>query len=150
MAYVLDTDSTSNFLEQGRNTSALRERVIAETPANIYITVITLEEILGGILNALTKARSAPRNAQKIIFFSAKLQQFAQDLLAFQILPYDEVAEEQFKQIPAPVRRKNSQDCHIAAIALSHGFTVVTSNTQDFEKIPGVSLADWMLEPPPL
>ena len=148
MPYILDTDSTSNYLEQKRSAAHLRDRVRAEPPANIYITVVTLEEILTGILDGLSRARSAPRNVQKIMVFSARLREFTQNLAAFQILPYDEAAEEIFNQIPANVRHKHSQDCAIAAIALAHGFTLVTSNTQDFEKIPGVPLVDWMRVPP--
>ena len=148
MPYVLDTDSASNYLDQRRSAAPLRDRVRAEPPTNIYITVVTLEEVLKGILEGLNRARSAPRNVQKIILFSAKLREFTQNLAAFQILPYDEAAEEIFNQIPAPVRRKHSQDCAIAAIALVRGFTLVTSNTQDFEKIPNISLVDWMREPP--
>jgi tRNA(fMet)-specific endonuclease VapC len=34
-------------------------------------------------------------------------------------------------------------DLQIAAIALAHGCTVVTHNTSEFSRIPGLTLEDW-------
>ena len=36
-------------------------------------------------------------------------------------------------------------DLQIAAIALAHGLTVVTHNIQEFARIPGLKLEDWLL-----
>jgi tRNA(fMet)-specific endonuclease VapC len=34
-------------------------------------------------------------------------------------------------------------DLLIAAVALAHGLTVVTHNTSEFGRVPGLSIADW-------
>ena len=130
--YLLDTDTVSNYLDKRRGQAALRDRVAAEPPQNIWISIVTVEEIVQGVLGLLHKARSHPRNADKIILFSGLLESTLRDLMAFQILPYDRSAEASFGAIPAHIRRRHSQDCHIAAIAISQGFTVVTSNTRHF------------------
>jgi tRNA(fMet)-specific endonuclease VapC len=35
-------------------------------------------------------------------------------------------------------------DLQIAAIALVHGLTLVTHNVQDFNRIPGLHMVDWL------
>lgn len=36
-------------------------------------------------------------------------------------------------------------DVQIAAIALEHGLTLVTHNTSEFGRVPGLNLVDWEL-----
>ncbi len=36
-------------------------------------------------------------------------------------------------------------DMQIAAIALANGFTLVTNNTSEFSRVPGLMLEDWQL-----
>ena len=36
-------------------------------------------------------------------------------------------------------------DLQIAAIALAHDLTVVTHNTREFARVPGLKLEDWLL-----
>jgi tRNA(fMet)-specific endonuclease VapC len=45
--------------------------------------------------------------------------------------------------MPAPIKRIGARDCQIAAIAISLGFTVITRNTRDFQRIPDVKFEDW-------
>ena len=37
-------------------------------------------------------------------------------------------------------------DLWIAATALAHGATLVTNNTAEFSRVPGLQLEDWTLE----
>jgi tRNA(fMet)-specific endonuclease VapC len=36
-------------------------------------------------------------------------------------------------------------DLLLAATAIAHNLTLVTHNTRDFEKIPGLRLEDWLI-----
>jgi tRNA(fMet)-specific endonuclease VapC len=38
-----------------------------------------------------------------------------------------------------------STDLWIAATAIAYGMTLVTHNTRDYEQLPGLSLADWVV-----
>lgn len=143
--YLLDTDAVSNYLDKRRGNELLRKRIEQTPPETIWISIVTFEEIIRGILNLLNQARKHPRNAVKIVEYYRVLQNLAQDLNYFQILPYDTAAETKYQTIPAAVRQQHSQDSHIAAIALAHDFTVITLNTRHFSKIPDLRTEDWSL-----
>jgi tRNA(fMet)-specific endonuclease VapC len=72
------------------------------------------------------------------------LQQFFADLPS---LPFDDVAAERCGRIRAEVLTKGTPvgpyDLQIAGIALTRGLTVVTHNTREFSRIPGLALEDW-------
>ena len=141
--YLLDTDTVSNYLDRRRGNKRLRQRIEQEAPETIWISIITFEEIMKGVLNLLNQARKHPRNAVKIVAYYRLLQNLANDLGYFQILPYDTDAEVKYQDIPAAVRQQHPQDSHIAAIALANDFTLITSNTRHFSKIPGLRTEDW-------
>ena len=143
--YLLDTDAVSNYLDKRRGNELLRKRIEQTSPETIWISIITFEEIIRGILNLLNQARKHPRNAVKIVEYYKMLQSLAQDLNYFQILPYDTTAETKYQAIPAAVLQQHSQDCHIAAIALARNFTVITLNNRHFSKIPDLRTEDWSL-----
>ncbi len=67
-----------------------------------------------------------------------------------QVLLIDERAAEQFGRFKALLRRAGRPigdiDLFIAGVAVRHGLTVVTNNTEHFARIPDLSLENW-LEP---
>ncbi len=141
--YLLDTDTVSNYLDKRRGNEQLRQRIEQASPETIWISIITFEEIIRGILSLLNQARKHPRNAVKVVEYYRLLQSLAQDLGSFQILPYDTAAEAKYRDIPPAVRQQHPQDSHIAAIALAHDLTLITLNTRHFSKIPDLRTEDW-------
>src|SRR5579859_683240 len=113
--YLLDTDTVSNYLDKRRGSERLRQRMEQVSPETIWISIITFEEIMKGILNLLNQARKHPRNAVKIIEYYGLLQHLARDLGYFRILPFDTTAEAKYQDIPPTVRQQHPQDSHIAA-----------------------------------
>lgn len=144
--YILDTDAASNYLDKRRNNPALRARIDAQVPGTVFISIITVEELLKGILALLNSARKHPRNAHKLIQYYNGLLKLTRDLTDFATLPYDEYSEAQFQKVPANIRTRCSQDCQIAAIAAKLDYIVVTSNAQDYDKIGIARHVDWMSE----
>ena len=64
-------------------------------------------------------------------------------------LPLDEKVMEIFGQLKAELRRKGQPigdiDLLIAGVAISHNLTLVTNNTKHFERIPNMSLENWLV-----
>jgi tRNA(fMet)-specific endonuclease VapC len=67
---------------------------------------------------------------------------------ALTVLPFDEPADQHYADIRTALERAGtpigSHDLFIAAHARSRGMTLVTHNTREFERVPGLSVEDWM------
>jgi tRNA(fMet)-specific endonuclease VapC len=51
--YLLDTNTVSNFLDQQRHSPQLTQKILSTPPEHIFISIITVEEILRGALAAI-------------------------------------------------------------------------------------------------
>ena len=65
----------------------------------------------------------------------------------FDVLPFDLAAAEQAAKARAHLERQGTPigpvDTMIAGIALSQNLTVVTLNTREFERVPGLRVENW-------
>ena len=59
------------------------------------------------------------------------------------VLPFDAAAAAVYDTLVAQRVRLRRMDLRIAAIALARGLVVVTRNTQDFGRVPGLQIEDW-------
>ncbi len=68
-------------------------------------------------------------------------------LAPFPSLPFDDQAADHYGQIRASLEQQGQKigpnDLMIAAIARTHGLTVVTRNTREFQRVPGVAVEPW-------
>lgn len=68
-------------------------------------------------------------------------------LAIYPSLPFDSNCVPQYARIRDHLEREGSRiganDLLIAAIALTHGLTVVTNNTDEFNRVPGLCVEDW-------
>jgi tRNA(fMet)-specific endonuclease VapC len=136
---LLDTDTVSLLLRTPENYPDLVQR-IRQTPGDdIYISAITVGEVMEGAL-ALVR-RLQPRDQESLGY--KLLVEYFQALQTFAILPYDSEAELHFQEFPARIRRLGRGDCQIAAIALQNNATVITRNCRHFSEIPGLKFEDW-------
>ena len=64
-------------------------------------------------------------------------------------LPYDNAAADQFVSVRRHLESLGQvigpYDLQIAAIALVHGCTIVTHNTGEFSRVPGLTIEDWQV-----
>lgn len=137
--YLLDTSIVSNFLDERRYYPQLTARILNLPPEQIFISIITVEEILQGALASVQKAKRKPSVAKAYQYFEALFSA----LHRFQILPYTIEAENIYQSLPSKIKRIGTQDCRIAAIAYASNLTIVTVNVNDFVTIGLTDVEDW-------
>ena len=78
-----------------------------------------------------------------VILGYQQLENLLADYTQAQVLPFAEAADEVFRELKQQKIRVGTMDLRIGAIGIANGMTVLTSNTVDFEKNPGLSFEDW-------
>lgn len=133
MSFLLDTNILSAHL---RRPSGLAHRFFQHS-GRLYTSSVVLAELFVWAYN-----RPDPTKVLKSI-----------DELLFEevsLLNYDRDCANEFGRIRIELRQTGVEvptvDLMIASVALVYDLTLVTHNTQDFQKIPGLRLEDW-LEP---
>jgi len=134
--HVLDTDILSLFQ---RGHPVVCQCVAATAPADLAITVITVEEQLSGWYTLL---RSTTRPDQLSIIYQS-LADSIPFLAQFTIVSFAEPAMARFDSLVALKLNVRKMDLRIAAIALERGATVVARNVRDFQRIPRLVVEDW-------
>ncbi len=138
---LLDTNVISEFMRPGPE-PAVVAWLDAQRWSALWTCVVTRAEIELGL--ALM-----PAGKRQMALAASAKSLFSEDL-AGRCLPFDERVVEAYVQILADRTRAGRpisiEDAQIAAIALSHGLTLATRNTRDFDAIEGLSLINpWQL-----
>ena len=136
--WILDTDHVSLF--QRRNPFIV-QRVNGVKFEEIAITIITVEEQLGGRFNLIRNASSS----DKLVLAYANFQANLEFLKPVNLLPFSEAAGNIYNELVKQRIRVGTQDLRIAAITLSVNGILVTRNWKDFEKVPNLRLEDWSI-----
>ncbi|HET6383714.1 MAG TPA: type II toxin-antitoxin system VapC family toxin [Armatimonadota bacterium] len=137
--FLLDTDTFSLFFRQRDQPTLLVQRITSLPPEQIFVSIVTVEEIIGGAFAVIRRERPLRRGADGYRL----LQHLLVDIGRFQILSFDNDCLARFLALPPVVRRIGSADCMIGVCAVLHGLTIVTRNLRDFSLIPGVVTDDW-------
>jgi tRNA(fMet)-specific endonuclease VapC len=136
MKYLLDTNICIALIRQ--KPAALIHRLTAIEPGEVGISSITLAELIYGAVKS-----TRPEQNQ------AALEQF---LLPLELVDFDGSAALAYGQIRAELERDGksieSMDMLIAAHAMSLSSILVTNNTREFGRIPGLILEDWISKTP--
>lgn len=131
MKYLLDTNICIFALKTP--SPALRQKLRATTPADIAVSAITAAELRFG-------ADNSSRKKENHRILDNFLDNFA-------VLTFDEPATRAYGEIRAVLRRKGKPvgplDTLIAAHAISANLTLVTNNTRELRRVPGLSVEDW-------
>jgi len=123
--------------------SPLGQRLLArldQAGQEVVTTVINVDEQLSGLFAAV-HSRHLPEDQ---ILPYAELIERVEFLAGFLILPWDLESSGRFHQMKAAKIRTGTMDLKIACIALVHGATLLTRNTVDFAKVPGLRFESWL------
>jgi tRNA(fMet)-specific endonuclease VapC len=133
--YMLDTNICIYVIKNHPPELRARFNSLAD---QLCISSVTLAELHFGA----EKSARRLENLQAILQFSARLE----------VLAFPEKAAAHYGQIRAEVQRLGTPvgplDMLIGAHARAEGLTIVTNNTREFRRLPGVRVENWVSEEP--
>lgn len=135
MTHLLDTNAWIAYL-RGKN-AALLIRLKAHAASDLGLCTIVLGELYYGAYH------SGAANV------TANLQLVEQLTRAFPVVGLDQRDAREYGKLREYLGSKGQligpNDLHIAATALANGLILVTHNTAEFSRVPGLTLEDWQV-----
>ena len=135
--YLPDTNACILYLRQ--SDPGLIQRIKMHRPDEIKLCSVVVGELYFGAF------RSPPK------YQAANLALLAQFLPLFASFPFEDTAAEIFGRIRADVVTRGMTlgpyDLQISAVALAENLTLVTHNTGEFSRVPGLRIEDWQTIP---
>lgn len=131
MNYLLDTNICIYLIK--KQPRHVLQQFEAHAIGDIGVSVITVAELQYGV----QKSRQPTQNQHA-------LEQF---LIPLAIVDFDYLAAASYGRIRAVLETQGTPigplDMLIAAQAVSLGITLVTNNTKEFSRVPGLKLTNW-------
>ncbi len=131
--YLLDTNACITYIND-RNSTVAR-RLAQLYPSRVFVCQIVKAELYYG-------AYKSSRREQNLDLLHRFFKQFAS-------LPFDDQAVEIYGDIRNELAKRGTpigpNDLIIAAIAVAHKAILVTHNTREFDRVPGLHVEDWAL-----
>ena len=132
MRFMLDTDSCIALIK--RKPAKMLDKLTSHAPGDIGLSTVTLAELRYGVAKSAQKERN-----------SQALDEF---LLPLEIADFDETTAGAYGEVRAALEKAGTPigplDTQIGAHALSLGAVLVTHNTREFRRIPGLTVEDWL------
>jgi predicted nucleic acid-binding protein len=143
--YILDTNIIRYSVSEASQYPLLEANIKAKGLPNLWLSVITAQELIRWHFEAVEESVSLPRRQAMEAYF------YFWDILRvirmFQIAQFNEEAYDHYLGMPGEV---DLADRRIAASALMMEFVVVTRNVKDFKAIqkvrPKLQFQNWVDE----
>ncbi|MBI4491474.1 MAG: PIN domain-containing protein [Chloroflexi bacterium] len=133
MAKIVDSSVLITLERRNLGLSHLRPS-LEKGDEKIALAAVTVSELLLGVY----RADSAARRLRRESFLDTILE-------AVPVLPFDLPVARTYGRIWSELAAQGQligiHDAQIAATALTHGWGVLTENTRDFQRVPGLSVA---------
>jgi tRNA(fMet)-specific endonuclease VapC len=137
--HLLDADTLTHLYHGHARAS---ERLRQCDDPDIGVTIVTKAEILRGRYDALLKAADGEQ-----VFRAQDLLRRTETLLAsLAIVLFADVAAHEFDRLrrQRAMKKIGHVDLLVASIALANRATLVTRNVWHFERVPNLSLDNWV------
>ena len=129
MRYLLDANAIIALLND--TTSPIARRVRRHVPRDFGVSAVVVHELYYGAF----KSQRVEQNVARV------------DALQFSVLEFDEEDARQAGQIRAHLASNGTPigpyDVLIAGQARARELTLVTHNTSEFQRVPGLKVEDW-------
>ena len=129
MRYLLDANAVIALLNETR--SPIARRVRRYSPRDIGISAVVTHELYYGAF----KSQRIEKNVARV------------DALQFPVLEFDQEDARQAGEVRAHLASKGTPiglyDVLIAGQAKARKLTLVTPNTTEFQRVPGLKVEDW-------
>lgn len=133
MAYAFDTCILIDVLRDRREGLRTRVQALADRAVDLHLSVVAFHELVVG---AAVSARPDYQR-ERVMALSA----------LFRVEPWTSEDAITAATLRADLRRRGETiglaDSLIAGQALNRGWTLVTSNIREFERVPDLILEDW-------
>lgn len=132
MRFMLDTDLCIALIK--RKPAIMLDKLTSHAPGDVGLSTVSLAELRYGVAKSAQKERN-----------SQALDEF---LLPLEIADFDEMSAGSYGEVRAALENAGTPigplDTQIGAHALSLGAVLVTQNTREFRRIPGLAVEDWL------
>ena len=132
--FCLDTNVIIDASHK-KTAAQIRSRFEKLRPEEICIPAIVVAELEFGAMHSDN--------------YKKNMEVITEIIAPYKIIPFTEKEAVVYGQIREQLTRKGTpigpNDMLIAATALAYGATLVTHNTGEFNRVPGLALADWRL-----
>ncbi len=132
--FLLDTNIVSKFMRGRDRLLTARFEAARQTASSLALSVIVIQELEYGI----SRAPYPDRTRAKVDVFLSGIDQ----LVPFDLEDALVLADIRKTLVPAG-RMIGPFDAMIAAQALRRGAVLVTNNTGEFHRVPGLRVVDW-------
>jgi len=128
--FALDANALIHAL---KGIGQVRRAIEGTRPTDLAVPAVVAYELEVGTLRSRNPA--------------ARRRELNRLLTVLTVLPFDRQAADRGARVHFDLERKGSQigplDTLIAGTVLAHAATLVTHNTEEFSRIPGLQVEDW-------
>lgn len=132
MKYMLDTNICIYAIK--RKPKQVFIKLQEHEPEEICISSVTYAELVHGV----EKSKAIEKNRLALALLLANIE----------IMNFDSLAAESYGKVRADLEKNGTPigplDMMIAGHAKSLGYTIVTNNTKEFNKVKGLKLENWV------